>query len=132
MVQTLQLVNQQGMHRANAKAVLNYVASAELYKLSTALPLAIQICAKYDEKSLKQAGIDTLVSEKMSMTITKERNKLLETLTITRIQQGTYSVTKLHIYIAYVFFLLFYQVLIAKLKKNVMNTFIHRVICIGC
>lgn len=108
MVQTLQLVNQQGMHRANAKAVLNYVASAELYNLSTALPLAIQICAKYDEKSLKQAGIDTLVSEKMLMTITKERNKLLETLTITRIQQGAYSVTKLHIYIAYVFFFYFF------------------------
>lgn len=116
MVQTLQLVNQQGMHRANAKAVLNYVANAELYHLSTALPLAIQICAKYDEKSLKQAGIDTLVSEKMLMTITKERNKLLETLTITRIQQGTYSVTKLHNYLAYVF-LLFYHVMIAKLKK---------------
>lgn len=91
MVQTLQLVNQQGMHRANAKALLNYVANAELYNLSTALPLAIQICAKYDEKSLKQAGIDTLVSEKMLMTITKERNKLLETLTITRIQQGLYA-----------------------------------------
>lgn len=108
MVQTLQLVNQQGMHRANAKAVLNYVANAELYHLSTALPLAIQICAKYDEKSLKQAGIDTLVSEKMLMTITKERNKLLETLTITRIQQGTYTVTELHNYLACVFFFTFF------------------------
>lgn len=118
MVQTLQLVNQQGMHRANAKAVLNYVANAELYNLSTALPLAIQICAKYDEKSLKQAGIDTLVSEKMLMTITKERNKLLETLTITRIQQGAYSVTKLHIYIAYVFFLTFLSSTDSEIKKK--------------
>lgn len=118
MVQTLQLVNQQGMHRANAKAVLNYVASVELYNLSTALPLAIQICAKYDEKSLKQAGIDTLVSEKMLMTITKERNKLLETLTITRIQQGTYSVTKLHIYIAYGFFFTFLSSTDSEIKKK--------------
>lgn len=118
MVQTLQLVNQQGMHRANAKAVLNYVASAELYNLSTALPLAIQICAKYDEKSLKQAGIDTLVSEKMLMTITKERNKLLETLTITRIQQGTYSVTKLHNYLAYVFLLFFLSCNDSEIKKK--------------
>lgn len=118
MVQTLQLVNQQGMHRANAKAVLNYVANAELYNLSTALPLAIQICAKYDEKSLKQAGIDTLVSEKMLMTITKERNKLLETLTITRIQQGTYSVTKLHNYLAYVFLLFFLSCNDSEIKKK--------------
>lgn len=118
MVQTLQLVNQQGMHKANAKAVLNYVANAELYNLSTALPLAIQICAKYDEKSLKQAGIDTLVSEKMLMTITKERNKLLETLTITRIQQGAYSVTKLHNYLAYVFLLFFLSCNDSEIKKK--------------
>lgn len=91
MVQTLQSVNKQGMHRADAKTLLNYVAIAELYNLSTALPLAIQICAKYDDKSLKQAGVDTLVSETMLMTITKERNKLLETLTIARIQNGAYN-----------------------------------------
>lgn len=91
MVQTLQSVTKQGMHQTDAKTILIYVTNAELYNLSSALPLAIQMCARYDEKTLKEAGIDTMVSEKMLMTITKERNRLLETLTISRIQKGVYA-----------------------------------------
>lgn len=92
MIKTLQL--NQGIPQIDTKTLVYYAYNAELYSLSSALPLVVQMCAKYDEQLLKQAGIENLISERILMKITQERNKLLQNLTILKIQKGKSTSTQ--------------------------------------
>lgn len=93
MIQTLQLTTQ-GIPQIDTQTLLIYVTNAELYNLSSALPLAVQVCAKYDEQLLKQAGSETLLSIRMMMKIAQKRNKLLQDFAILKIQKGNSQVPK--------------------------------------
>lgn len=93
MIQTLSQTSQ-GISQIDTKTLLIYVTNAEVYNLSSALPLAVQVCAKYDEQLLKQAGSETLLSERMMMKIVQERNKLLQDFAILKIQKGNTQVPK--------------------------------------
>lgn len=87
MIQTF-LSTLHGIPQIDTRTLLHYASNAEIYNLSSALPLAVKMCAKYDEQLLKQAGIETLLSERMLMKIAQERNKLLQNFTILKIQKG--------------------------------------------
>lgn len=75
--------------------LLTYASSAKLYSLSSALPFALQLCAKYTQESLSKAIIQNPVSEKMLAEIYKEIIRLMETLTKEKIEKGNviYSCT---------------------------------------
>lgn len=93
MIKTLQLTK--GIPQIDTKTLVYYAYNAEQYNLSSALPLVVQMCAKYDEQLLKQAGIENLISERiLKMKITQERNKLLQNLTILKIQKGKSTSTQ--------------------------------------
>lgn len=92
MIKTLQL--NQGIPQIDTKTLVYYAYNAEQYSLSSALPLVVQMCAKYDEQLLKQAGIENLISERILMKITQERNKLLQNFTILKIQKGKSTSTQ--------------------------------------
>lgn len=92
MIKTLQL--NQGIPQIDTQTLVYYAYNAEQYNLSSALPLVVQMCAKYDEQLLKQAGIENLISERILMKITQERNKLLQNLTILKIQKGKSTSTQ--------------------------------------
>lgn len=92
MIKTLQLTK--GIPQIDTKTLVYYAYNAEQYNLSSALPLVVQMCAKYDEQLLKQAGIENLISERILMKITQERNKLLQNLTILKIQKGKSTSTQ--------------------------------------
>lgn len=87
MIQTLQLTTQ-GIPEIDTQTLLIFAANAEIYNLSSALPVVVEMCAKYDEQMLKQDGIASLLSERMLMKIAQERNKLLQNFTILKIQKG--------------------------------------------
>lgn len=87
MIQALQLTSK-GVPQIDTRTLLNYASYAEFYNLSSALPVAVQMCAKYDDQLLKQAGIENLISDRMMMKIAQERNKLLQNLTILKLQKG--------------------------------------------
>lgn len=87
MIQTLQLTTQ-GIPQIDTQTPLIFAANAEIYNLSSALPVVVEKCAKYDEKMLKQDGIASLLSERMLMKIAQERNKLLQNFTVLKIQKG--------------------------------------------
>lgn len=93
MIQTLSQTSP-GISQIDTKTLLIYVTNAEVYNLSSVLPLAVQVCAKYDEQLLKQAGSETLLSERMMMKIVQERNKLLQDFAILKIQKGNTQVPK--------------------------------------
>lgn len=93
MIKTLQLTTQ-GTLQINTRNLLYYAANAELYNISSVLPLAVQMCAKYDERLLKEAGSEILLSERMMMKIAQERNKLLQDFAILKIQKGNTQVPK--------------------------------------
>lgn len=92
MIKTLQ--STKGIPQIDTKTLVYYAYNAEQYNLSSALPLVVQMCAKYDEQLLKQAGIENLISERILMKITQERNKLLQNLTILKIQKGKSTSTQ--------------------------------------
>lgn len=54
----------------------------------------MEVCAKYDERLLKQAGSETLLSVRMMMKIAQERNKLLQDFAIHKIQKGNTQIPK--------------------------------------
>lgn len=87
IIQTLQLTTK-GVPQIDTRTLLYYAANAELYNLSSALPLVVQMCAKYDEQLLKQDGHATLLSERMLLKIAQERIKLLQNLTIFKVRKG--------------------------------------------
>lgn len=87
MIQALQLTSK-GVPQIDTRTLLHYASYAEFYNLSSALPVAVQMCAKYDDQLLKQAGIEDLISERMMMKILQERNKLLQNLAILKLQKG--------------------------------------------
>lgn len=91
--QTLQLTTQ-GTPQIDTQTLLNYAANAELYNLSSALPLAVLMCAKYDEQLLKQADSETLLSERIMLKIAQERNKLLQNFAILKIRKGKSNSTQ--------------------------------------
>lgn len=94
MIQALQLTTQ-GIPQIDTRTLLYYAANAEFYNLSSALPLVVQMCAKYDDLLLKQAGIETLISERMMIKIAHERNKLLQKFAILKIQKGKSTSTQM-------------------------------------
>lgn len=88
MIKILQSTTE-GTLQIDTQTLLNYAANAETYNLSLALPLAVQMCAKYDEQLLKEAGSKTLLSVKMLLNIAQERIKLLQKFAILKIQKST-------------------------------------------
>lgn len=92
MIKILQSTTE-GTLQIDTQTLLNYAANADTYNLSLALPLAVQMCAKYDEHLLKEAGSQTLLSVKMLLNIAQERIKLLQHFAILKIQKGKYTST---------------------------------------
>lgn len=85
ITQTLQKAIINDIQRPDLHTLLKYISCAELYNLSSVLPLAIMMCAKYTIKSLTEASLQTPVSGE---THVKIWTKLTETLTKERIEKG--------------------------------------------
>lgn len=88
ITQTLQKAIINEIQRPDLHTLLKYISCAELYNLSSVLPLAIIMCAKYTIKSLTEASLQTPVSGETHVKICTERTMLTETLTKERIEKG--------------------------------------------
>ncbi|XP_052711189.1 uncharacterized protein LOC128185629 [Crassostrea angulata] len=88
ITQTLQKAIINEIQRPDLHTLLKYISCAELYNLSSVLPLAIIMCAKYTIKSLTETSLQTPVSGETHVKICTERTKLTETLTKERIEKG--------------------------------------------
>lgn len=60
-------LTKQEIQQIDTRTFLYYAAYADFCDLSSALPLEVQMCGKYDEQLLKQAGIETLISDRIMM-----------------------------------------------------------------
>lgn len=87
MIQALQSTSK-GLPQIDIQTLVHYASYAEFYNLSSALPVLVQMCAKYDDQLLKRAGIENLISDRMMMKIAHERNKLLQNFTVLKLQKG--------------------------------------------
>lgn len=95
IIQTLQKSINHEIQRPDLHALLKYASCADLYNLTSVLPLAVNMCAKYTIKSLTNASLQTPVSEKILVKIYTERTKLTENLTKERIKKGNHFVVNL-------------------------------------
>lgn len=95
IIQTLQKSINHEIQRPDLHALLKYASCADLYNLTSVLPLAVNMCAKYTIKSLTNASLQTPVSEKILVKIYTERTKLTENLTKERIKKGNHFVGNL-------------------------------------
>lgn len=91
IIQTLQKSINHEIQRPDLHALLKYASCADLYNLTSVLPLAVNMCAKYTIKSLTNASLQTPVSEKILVKIYTERTKLTENLTKERIKKGEFG-----------------------------------------
>lgn len=55
MIQALQSTSK-GLPQIDTQTLVHYASYAEFYNLSSALLVLVQMCAKYDDQLLKQAG----------------------------------------------------------------------------
>lgn len=83
------------IERPDLLTILKYISCAELYNMTSVLPLAVTMSAKYTITSLTEASLHTLVSEKTLVKIYTERAKITETLAKERIEKGNNLVLKL-------------------------------------
>lgn len=88
IIQTLQKSINHEIQRPDLHTLLKYASCADLYNLTSVLPLAVNMCAKYTIKSLTNASLHTPVSEKIHVNIFTERTKFTEKLTKERIEKG--------------------------------------------
>lgn len=95
IIQTLQKSINHEIERPDLHTLLKYASCADLYNLTSVLPLAVNMCAKYTIKSLTNASLQTPVSEKILVKIYTERTKLTENLTKERIKKGNHFVVNL-------------------------------------
>lgn len=95
ITQTLQRAINHEIERPDLLTILKYISCAELYNMTSVLPLAVTMCAKYTITSLTEASLHTLVSEKTLVKIYTERAKITETLAKERIEKGNNLVLKL-------------------------------------
>ncbi|XP_062597021.1 uncharacterized protein LOC134258473 [Saccostrea cucullata] len=58
--------------------LVKYTACAEQFNMESVLPFAIQLCAKCHTESLKQAGIETMVTVDLRKSIAECRSSFLE------------------------------------------------------
>ena len=74
----------------NIQTLLSYIEFAENYNLSTILPLAVNLCARYDLAVLKEAEVEDRVSEKTWKEIVADRNSLMTTFMRKILQRGIF------------------------------------------
>lgn len=58
--------------------LVDYVACAEKYRMTSVLPLAIRLCAERSTLLLRKAGLHTMISQETATQIFDSREKMTE------------------------------------------------------
>lgn len=88
IIQTLQKVNSRESQGIDINTLLKYIFNVDMFQLSEALPLAVQLCAKHCLESVTKASEETPISEEVLGKICKERVKLVDTLVKNKMEKG--------------------------------------------
>lgn len=85
IIQTPQKANNYEIQRPDPCTLLKYISCAELCNMTSVLPLAVTMCAKYTTPPLPDGSFQTPISK---VKIRTEKTKLIETLMKERIVNG--------------------------------------------
>lgn len=94
IIHTLQTGSSREGQHFDINTLLIYIYNAERFQLLEALPLAVELCAKYCLESVTKASVESPISEEVLGKICKERVQLMETLVKNKMEKGELNTVK--------------------------------------